>query len=541
MFNFYTFYKFLIVTMVWVMYSSTLTQTSDLYCNFIDLHTRLWVNEFFVNTYYFYWTSFWYLTAVVIITKLTFTLAYLRTINSALLLLICWLIVYSLTTFEYWGYAYVNTDFLKPEYQINSLLTNSINKYHPFIFYFTLTWLYVMNLYSTTLFSSKAFFSNHQKLYVIRNLGFFLPMIYFTLGLGSWWALQEGSWGGWWNWDSSEVFGLIVMLFYLHVIHKSSRNLTRLNVKTLGNAFFFLLIFIYALIQLNFDLVSHNFGTKINQFINSDQLFYIVLCASSLSTVYLIQSRLKQLNTYSAPNKITKLTVKIFLFTSLTVTVTLLSFTELVNNFFWLLLKTNVLNIINFTSYYTPLTLVILYLLLTRTNVFSISVFFYLTCNLESLYLLCVSITQNSKVYNLHTLVYLFILITYHYLNQSLIDWGCVTSNSHSFISQGLVDINNIFLKLNTTYVEISSISLFDNQVASTGWNFIQWSTNQQVHTFQHELFSALTFQGLQSSLFEYLHSICVVDYSSQVLVSLTVLLLVLFASTRKRATVILF
>lgn len=541
MFNFYTFYKFLIVAAVWSIYSSSLIQMPDLYHNFSDLSTRLWVNEFFVNTYYFYWTSFWYLTAVIVITKLTFTLVYLRTVGVTLSLIIFWLVVYSLTTFEYWGYNYTHLDFLKPEFQINSLLTNSINKYHPFIFYFTLTWVYVVNLQALTVFNNKTLFPNYQKLYLVRNLGFFLPMIYLTLGLGSWWALQEGSWGGWWNWDSSEVFGLLVMLFYLHLMHKSFTNLTRKNVKILVNLFLFLLVFVYALIQLNFDLVSHNFGTKINQFINSDQLFYIVLGTSFTFTFFVVKSYLNRLNTYVIVSKVRVLPIKVFLFTLLATITTLFSFTELVNNFFWLLLQTNVLNIINLTSYYTPLALAVLCILLTRVNVLFLSTFCYLTYNLESLYLLCVSLSSTTRVYNLHILIYLFIFVTYHYLNQSLIDWGHIVNNKHSFLNQGLVDISNTFLKLNTTYIEIPSIDLFDNQLISAGWNFIQWSTNQQVHTFQHDLFTTLTFQGLCSSLFEYLHSICVIDYSSQTLALVTFLLLAFFVSTRKNTTVILF
>ena len=40
-----------------------------------------------------------------------------------------------------------------------------------------------------------------------------------TLYFGGWWALQEGSWGGWWNWDASEVLGLITLLYLILAVH----------------------------------------------------------------------------------------------------------------------------------------------------------------------------------------------------------------------------------------------------------------------------------------------------------------------------------
>ena len=32
--------------------------------------------------------------------------------------------------------------------------------------------------------------------------------------MGGLWAYQEGSWGGWWDWDISEVFGLFIYLVF---------------------------------------------------------------------------------------------------------------------------------------------------------------------------------------------------------------------------------------------------------------------------------------------------------------------------------------
>jgi hypothetical protein len=541
MFNFYTLQIFVIIIALWFFCSSILIQTHDLYYNFNDLSTRLWFNEFFFNMYYFYWTSFWYLVAIIVATKLVFVLVYVRRPTFKLLMLTSLLFIYTNTINEYYGYNLTHTNFLKYEYQTNSLLTNSINKYHPFIFYFTLTWVYIVNIYTNVYIRYNSFPSTYKKQYLIKNLNYFIPLIYLTLGLGSWWALQEGSWGGWWNWDSSEVFGLLVMLFYLHLTHKKSWSVNKQSLKLWGNIFLSILVSIYILIQLNFDLVSHNFGTKINQFINPDQFLYVLLVLTVVKAFGLICRLLKNTNHYLNTIKLKNLSTKVLLFTCLVLTIILLSFTELVNNFIWLLLKINTINIINWTVYYTPLTLLILHLFITRTNLIFLVTFFHINHSLGSLYLLCNSVNNVTKTYNLHSVVYMFLLVTYTCINQSLIDWAYIVNNTYTFVNQYLVDLYTPFLKINTSYIELTSTHLLNNQITSSGWNFIQWSTNQQAHTFQHSMSASLILQGLYNSLFEYIHNICVIDYNSQTLAMLTLLWFISLKDIRKSKIIILF
>jgi heme/copper-type cytochrome/quinol oxidase subunit 1 len=99
--------------------------------------------------------------------------------------------------------------------------------------------------------------------------------------------LQEGSWGGWWNWDPSEVFGLLTLLFFISRIHKvfSKQNFSK-NV--LNDLTFFVILFqIYFFTQLNFDLVSHNFGTKIDNFIDNTNLYTLLILLSYLYVIFL--------------------------------------------------------------------------------------------------------------------------------------------------------------------------------------------------------------------------------------------------------------
>jgi len=115
---------------------------------------------------------------------------------------------------------------------------------------------------------------------------FYLISCITALYLGSWWALQEGSWGGWWNWDSSEVFGVIIffkLITIYHFYYFSHR--TELTVLYIQSSCFIIFIF-YLFMQLNFGLISHNFSSKNYQLASLD-LFYILLIVFGFLTFFL--------------------------------------------------------------------------------------------------------------------------------------------------------------------------------------------------------------------------------------------------------------
>lgn len=168
---------------------------------------------------------------------------------------------------------------------VNLLLMNALNKYHPFIFYLSVVFLVGASLrLHSALFSSVVFSSvdsynpSRHRLWdsVLLNL--------LALFMGSWWALQEGTWGGWWNWDSSETFGLIPLLFSLRLLHSKWLPLSLWRRSHSG--FLFCLVFLgaYCILQLNFDLISHNFGARFFHFFNSN-LWFVVISAVLLPTL----------------------------------------------------------------------------------------------------------------------------------------------------------------------------------------------------------------------------------------------------------------
>ena len=87
--------------------------------------------------------------------------------------------------------------------------------------------------------------------------------------LGGWWALQEGTWGGWWNWDASEVLGLLILILAYVEVHSNYNYYLESRKQERVILFLLLILLSYYFIQLNFELTSHSFGTRFNHFFNN--------------------------------------------------------------------------------------------------------------------------------------------------------------------------------------------------------------------------------------------------------------------------------
>ena len=164
-------------------------------------------------------------------------------------------------------------------HNVNAFLLNSLNRYHPLIFYVSALLMLTMlaNFFIGTSreenFVSQATVST---LFTYR-----IPILTangLALFLGSWWALQEWSWGGWWNWDPSETFGLGVAFFILLHTHTSLHYGDYAQYKTKAVLLTLLFVVSYFVIQLNFEILSHNFGLDSFIFFNKNaHLVYVAL------------------------------------------------------------------------------------------------------------------------------------------------------------------------------------------------------------------------------------------------------------------------
>lgn len=119
---------------------------------------------------------------------------------------------------------------------LNPLLINSLNLIHPFLVNFFLIFN-LINLIIIILNSSGFIFFYEKLLNATRCI--LIPSFFFliSLFLGGFWALQIGTWGGWWVWDLSET---LLIFFYQPLLF--STHLVNLNLE-FSKLFLFLFLF----------------------------------------------------------------------------------------------------------------------------------------------------------------------------------------------------------------------------------------------------------------------------------------------------------
>lgn len=260
------------------------------YSTLLDSPIRTTLNGSFIESYSFWWTSLTYLPSFFFL--FLASLFIVEASRTEALHLPLYLIAMSLVYwFEVADYTPLNTLDLTTSYSnygLNRLLTNTLNKYHPFIFYFSVCalfssfWIYVLKV-------APAWnpFRNISILNYWGERGWLVVLVNLcSLFMGSWWALQEGTWGGWWNWDSSEVLGLEVSLTALALNHSYYRIQHFEKFLVRFTYLIFILIISYFFIQLNFELVSHNFGAKFFFFFNNNLFSIEVILGLTFAVFY---------------------------------------------------------------------------------------------------------------------------------------------------------------------------------------------------------------------------------------------------------------
>lgn len=358
----------LLNTLLWFFFQSLVTNYT-----FLDLTYRLNVNESILFSYYFFWTSYWYLFWT-FLAGLIVTLSWWsqRTWRSLLsILFICCYFYEIIDIFcSNKQLCWLNVNFFTP----NLFLTNSLNKIHPLLLYISV-WLFitVSSIFYSSVIQSSYRFKGAQKGRLFQSLvKLCLPLISLALLLGSWWALQEGTWGGWWNWDPSEVLGLtllVSLIYYYHFLYNVSVFLKYL-VSYL--VLYLLLLSLYFFIQVNFELVSHNFGIKFFYFFDNNTFLLesFALCplliVTSLTKYTRIWTQLIPLTAKVATSsQLPFMSIKWSYFVSLFFLVNLIyaqSFNFLWNFFFWKYLSINMWNLLFDINWLTWLSLLSFYI-----------------------------------------------------------------------------------------------------------------------------------------------------------------------------------
>lgn len=251
-----------------------------------------------------------------------------------------------------------------PHYHnINAFLLNSLNKYHPLIFYLSALLIFMFLLHDKP-DSSKLFYNMITIHTLFQKRVPVLMLNGFSLFLGSWWALQEWTWGGWWNWDPSETFGLGVGLFALLHVHSSTTYKDYSDYRVKSVLLLILFIGTYFLVQLNFEILSHNFGLDSFLFFNKNShLLYVSFGLALMYQKFKNDALMSRPNSnYTVNEAIPSSAVLTFIWLSI-----LLSYWPIVTFLLW---KFTAFNWATTISVPSALFLVILYLL--RESIFKL-------------------------------------------------------------------------------------------------------------------------------------------------------------------------
>lgn len=118
--------------------------------------------------------------------------------------------------FDFWYYSSTSVLF----YQ-NTLLTNSLNLIHPVLVIGSTVYLLSFCVNLTSLFFLPQSFDFYLYLcfFHSRWLLYYVLMAGIALLFGCFWALQLGTWGGWWVWENSELFLLFLFFLLVTLLH----------------------------------------------------------------------------------------------------------------------------------------------------------------------------------------------------------------------------------------------------------------------------------------------------------------------------------
>lgn len=260
----------------------------------IDCLSRHNPNDSYISSYYLFWTTFFYLPEFFFIVTLFVFYQRVLVVDNVLIKLLISAIgvnaVYLTELLDFLPINYVSEIAVSVENISNPLLLNMLNRYHPLIFYISVALLiYSVLILSLRSFNSISSFLNSFILLNIKHLNLqTLNTNFIALWLGGWWAFQEGTWGGWWNSDISEMLGLLITVSSVTFLHINifSKNLRSLSFFLYSSFSSFLIL--YYFIQINYELTSHNFGARFFFFFNNNLLLLELICFLILTTVLLI-------------------------------------------------------------------------------------------------------------------------------------------------------------------------------------------------------------------------------------------------------------
>ena len=351
-------------------------------------------------------------------------------------------------------------DINKNYFELNSKLTNGLILIHPILLYFG-----VINLIFFSFENSKFFFYSLIFFFKKKNYFFYLNsafiIFYISIFLGSLWAEQELSWGGWWNWDVIEIISLNYLIIVIFLIHCTKKFF-------LNNLFF---IDIFFKIFLFFSLVKLNFLNSIHNFVSIDfffQNFYEIIILYFLLYSIIVKTKLFKINFFFKKKN----------YCLISLTFVFLSFNNYIyiyNDFLTLFYKES--NFIFFKKGLFLLNLFFLFYFLNFFNNYKFLNIFFLTF-WEYIFFSFLNIFLKKKnLYKEHLIIFIFffLLNSSLFLYKDFFDNFDIFINNNFFLKDFLFIFDKIYVKINSlenfffNFEEINNKNIFFNK----NYNFI--------------------------------------------------------------------
>lgn len=289
----YNSYSMLII-LYFLFFNNIFLTKFNLNSVLLDFFFRMPLNSFSYFDVCFFWTNLWYLFTLYSCVLLMYSFIKMRVISPLIFLVFTLYFVITYIIYAEFFYNNVFTaDVMLYNEGSNILLKNSVNKIHPLLLYSSSIIFFTSIFLTLRVFNVNSFFQDSFEINrFFYKLKTFLTKILIALYLGSWWALQEGSWGGWWNWDASEFFALIILYcivksFHENIIHKNFFIFLLNSQRYLSYIFIF-----FSMLQLSFDTISHNFGFRGTKFLNIEILLLLCLFFFTWCNISIAISRL---------------------------------------------------------------------------------------------------------------------------------------------------------------------------------------------------------------------------------------------------------
>lgn len=413
-----------------------------------------------------------------------------------LLTLLC-VCAYSTETLDYSPLSFSHSASMYSNFGSNQLLSNALNKYHPFVLYLSFTLalftysLRVLSWPGIALFYTSVLTRLWTK---VRWIVILINLL--ALWMGSWWALQEGTWGGWWNWDSSEMFGLGVTFAFLTLTHSISRPSTDLFFSVKFHALVVAVLCSYVFMQVNFELVSHNFGSKFFFFFNNN-LFFLEIISVSLVTLVLL-SRLvvlrKNLEALNIGQHRSMIQFSNRSLTTLIPSVVALvwvawSFRPLMSHFLWKFFEINALNSEGTIQLWHVLSFIFIFILLTPKSHLDVWAPIVLVTH-APFWLLSLVFVNPAKFRFalLHFSLLLFTILNTLLINSTLFSWLSVPPYSYLTLGTQIEFQAAPLWVLDTGVVEITNPWRSADNFTSMDWNQFSATNAPALNFFSLEL-----------------------------------------------------